>query len=295
MDPMDWIVKFEKPTGELARIHREYLSRRNVLNRYTSQQLKSWGGVDLYLLLDLDAYRGKPIPSRILDHVVKVKMCEYHPDVSKGCREAFLLVRVARDVFRSQKLRLFYDSGLLDESIPEDRIYYPDEFFDVFGRCFEWNGRFSAVQPVPELGTGGTAKDAENFYEFWSNFKSWRVYESAEEFYKMNDYEKSQYSTKNKERLVQLKNQDIMRIKRLVQIAKKRDPRTGKSIEEQVSELMGMTWSPAEVSMLKRLLVLLGKSKKNKWETITEKLVEMTKVKRSVSEVTKKGMELERK
>ncbi|WEL37778.1 zuotin [Encephalitozoon hellem] len=294
---LNWIVKYERPTGELARIHEEYLGRRNVLNLYTKKEFERWGRcIDLYLLLDLDMYRTKPIPPGILDHVAKVKMHEYHPDLTKGCREAFLLVKIARDVFRDRKLRLFYDSNFFDESIPEDKIYREDEFFDVFGECFQRNARFSINQPVPLLDRNDDSKKALEFYEFWNNFKSWRTFEPVEELYNMGEYDRSQYSIKNKEKLSLLKNQDALRIKKLVQIARKRDPRVGKSIEEQMKEMMRMnSWTPSEISTLKRLISLLGRTKKNKWETITEKLVEITKVKRSIKEVMEKGAELEKR
>lgn len=292
---LNLVAKLEKPSRELEKVHKEYLYSRNILNRYSSEELACWGSVDLYLLLDLDMYRTEPIPQHILEYVVKNKMYEYHPDVNKGRREAFLLVRIARDVFGDNKLRLFYDSGFLDESIPEDRIYYEEEFFRVFGECFERNSKFSIKQPVPKLDAMSSLEDTKKFYEFWSSFRSWRRFESAEELYKMSDYERSQYSINNKEKLNQLKNQDALRIKRLVQIARKRDPRIGKSIEEQVSEIMNAKWSPLEVSTLKKLIMLLGKTKKNKWEIITAKLVELTKIKRTVSEVMKKGAEIEKK
>ncbi|CAD24906.1 ZUOTIN-RELATED PROTEIN [Encephalitozoon cuniculi GB-M1] len=293
----NWIIKFEKPVGELARIHSEYFKGRNVLNLYTREEFKNWGkGVDLYLLLDLDMYRTKPIPPHVLEHVMKAKMYEYHPDLTKGCREAFLLVKVARDVLGDRKLRLFYDSNFFDESIPEDRIYQPDEFFDVFEECFRRNSKFSIKQPVPLLSPSDDLKKVEEFYEFWSNFRSWRTFEPVEELYGMEEHDRSQYSAKNREKLASLKNQDALRIKRLVQIAKKRDPRIGKSIEEQIKEMMKISsWTPLETSTLKRLLALFGKAKKNKWEIITEKLVGITKVKRSTKEVMEKGLEMEKK
>lgn len=289
------IVKFEKPRGELARIHEEYLRERNIVNRYSKKELGKWGKIDLYVLLDLDMYRNKPIPPEILSYVVKAKRREYHPDAENGSKEAFLLVKIADDVFRDRKFRLFYDSGFLDERIPEDRIYYSDEFFREFGECFERNGKFSVKQPVPALDPRSSEEEVREFYEFWSNFKSWRSFEPVEELYTMNEYERAQYSHKNREELNRLKNMDVLRIKRLVQIAKKRDPRIGKSIESQVSEMMAQRWSESEESTLRRLVGLFGKARKNKWEIITSKLVEMTKVRRSVSEVARRGSEMEQR
>ncbi|ADM10887.1 ribosome-associated chaperone zuotin [Encephalitozoon intestinalis ATCC 50506] len=293
----NWIVKFEKPVGDLARIHEEYFKGRNVLNLYTKKELEDWGRcVDLYLLLDLDMYREKAIPPHILDYVLKAKMYEYHPDVTKGCREVFLLVKIAGDVFRNRKLRLFYDSSFFDESIPDDKIYQEDEFFDVFGECFQRNAKFSMKQPVPLMDRNEDSKKTEEFYEFWSNFKSWRTFEPVKELYNMGENDRQQYSIKNKEKLGALKNQDALRIKRLVQIAKKRDPRVGKSIEKQMEEMMKIkSWTPLEISTLSRLISLFGKSKKNKWEVITEKLFEITKIRRSVKEVMEKGQTIERR
>ncbi|KAH9412126.1 hypothetical protein HK407_01g00170 [Ordospora pajunii] len=289
------LVKYEKPKGDAARIEKEYLGKRRITRLYSKEQLKNPWGVDLYLLLDLDMYRTKKIPKNVLSHVVKAKTYLYHPDLPDGGNEAFALVKMASEILGDVRLRLIYDSNFFDDTIPEDKIYYSDEFFRVFGECFERNGKFSVRQPVPQLSPDNDMKSVEGFYEFWNNFKSWRTYEDPEEFYRMSVRDRSQYSMNNQEQMKQSKNRDILRIKKLVQIARKRDPRMGKSIMQQVMEMNMSEWSSQEIATLKRLLALFNKASKNKWEVITEKLVGITKIKRSVDEVMRKGQEIEKK
>ncbi|KAM0672277.1 zuotin-like protein [Ordospora colligata] len=291
----DLLMKYEKLKGEAARIENEYLSRRRITRLYSKEQLKNPWGVDLYLLLDLDMYRTQKIPKDILSHVVKVKKYFYHPDLPEGSNEAFVLVKMANEILGDPRLRLIYNSNFFDDAIPEDRIYYSDEFFHVFGECFERNGKFSVRQPVPQLKPNDDIKSVEEFYEFWSNFKSWRTYENPDEFYKMNLQDRSRYTMNHQEQMKQSRNKDILRIKKLVQIAKKRDPRIGKSIVQQVMEMKVSEWSDQEIATLKRLLMLFNKTSKNKWEVITEKLVEITGTKRSVDEVMKKVQEIGKK
>lgn len=246
----------------------------------------------MYFLLDLDQYINKDIPPNVLNHVTKIKKRQYHPDVSKGPREAFLLVDKAKEILGDKRLRSIYDSSFFNVKVPEDRIYQPEEFFEVFTKIFGEYARFSVTQPVPDING-----DPEVFYDFFSNYKTSRIYIPIDEFYGLGKEERLDYTRNNQDRLIKFKNQDIMQLKEIVRIARKRDPRI-KSIAEQLEEMRlekEKEWKPTEVAALKKFCMLLGKTKKNKWEIITEKLTSSTQTKRTVKEVISKAEEIENK
>lgn len=62
-----------------------------------------------------------------------------------------------------------YDSTMeFDDSIPANKEYSEEEFFQEFGACFERNSLYSEKKPVPKLGDMKTdIKQVLRFYEFW--------------------------------------------------------------------------------------------------------------------------------
>ncbi|EOB14421.1 Zuotin [Nosema bombycis CQ1] len=280
------ITKYSKPTGEQKEIHDKYLDSRNIIKLYSVEDLKCISKVDLYLLMDLDQYRDKDIPNNVLNHVYKQKKRQYHPDISRGPREAYLLVEKARDILGDKRLRKIYDSSFFNVQIPEDRIYQEDEFFEIFGKIFKEYARFSN-EPVPQMDSNPIS-----FYNFYlKSYKTNRIYIPIDEFFNLSKEERLDYTKKNQDKLTKLKNQDILQLKEIIRIAQKRDPRIN-SIINQIEEMrleQEKEWSPEEIGALKKFCILLGKTKKNKWEIITEKVTGVTKKKRSVKEVMKKA------
>ena len=65
-----------------------------------------------------------------------------------------------------------------DDKIPaKDDIKSDEDFFTIFGKCFQNNARFSIVKPVPNIGDMDTPmKQVYEFYKFWDGFKSWREF-----------------------------------------------------------------------------------------------------------------------
>ncbi|WUR03883.1 zuotin (ZUO1) [Vairimorpha necatrix] len=284
------LSKYSKNSDDdQKKIRKDYAASRNILNVYTKEQLSKISNIDLYLMMDLDNYRNKEIPPSILAHVTRVKKRQYHPDVSKGAREAFLLVELANKILGDKRLRNIYDSSFFHVEMPEDRIYQAEEFKEVFGKIFKEYSRFTNNAPSLD-------DDATKFYDFWRNYKSNRVYIPIDEYINLSPDDRLNYTRQHAEYLTKLKNEDIKKLKEIVQICYKRDPRL-RSISDQIRDLRiekENEWSVLEINTLKRLLILFGKTKKNKFEIITDKLINTSKIKRSVKEVIKKSEELKK-
>lgn len=260
----------------------EFHSRRNLYNKYTNTQLENWMKIDLYEALDLDGYRESEIPTDILQYAVKKKSAVYHPAKNRGKELAFLIISKAGVVLSNSKYRKTYDSCFLDESLPEDREYEPDEFFREFTAVFNRNGLFSEEKPVPDL-----SGDLETFYKFWKNFRTTRTYEDPEHVFDVCGAVRRQNAEKNKDAMQQRKIKDLQRIQELVKLAIKRDPRIKKK------PTSGSSWDEAQLKSLVRFNSLFGKAP-NKIEVITMKLNDLFLTKRSVDEVKMKLNELKK-
>lgn len=70
-----------------------------------------------------------------------------------------------------------------DEKIPDKEDVTDENFYEVFAKCFQNNSRFSVVKPVPNLGDASTPMaQVDRFYNFWSNFKTWREFSQYDEY-----------------------------------------------------------------------------------------------------------------
>lgn len=255
---------------------KKFQDNRYLYHKYTSAQLDNWIKVDFYEALDLDAYRDSDIPSEILNYCIKKKSVMYHPTKNQGKHQAFLIIGKAKEILGNNKLRKLYDSCYLDESIPEDRDYSPEEFYEVFDDVFIRNGLFSEIKPVPRI-----RENTDVFYKFWLGFKSNRVYDDPEDVFDVSGSCRRYNAEKNKDIVEEKRLEDLRRIQRLVKLAIKLDPRLKKSnIETE-------PWDAIQLKSLIRFDSLTSKSAA-RYDIIAKKLNEIYLTKRKPSEIKNK-------
>lgn len=255
----------------------EYDRSRDICNRYTVEELRNWKHLDLYFVLGIDSMRDCCIPPHVLKFVYYKQTMKYHPDVSGYPSEALLAVQKAYKVLSDPAHRRKYDSIHFDESLPEDREYGMDEFLSVFSDVFVRNAKFSKIQPVPTLGDACTPReDVVSFYKFWSAFDSWRSFEflDEEDGVLMSRDERRFLEKANRAKWTKKKNEDTLRVKRLVEIAMKRDPRISSRPAPSCDvdpKLTSDGWTSSDVSLLIRLLDEVKAGTKCRFDVVARK------------------------
>lgn len=197
------------------------------------------GSEDLYELLELGEKRWRATGDEIKKSFRRISLI-YHPDkishLGDKAREDseahFKSVKKAYDILSDKKKRAAYDSiNDIDDSIPTERdaTLSAERFFEKFGSCFAINSRWSVNNRVPQLGDDTTnVETVEKFYEFWYSFKSWRDFSFDVEF--DTDLaecreEKRWMERQNAKSIKTKKVEENARIRRLVDLAYKHDPR----------------------------------------------------------------------
>lgn len=197
------------------------------------------GSEDLYELLELGEKRWHATAEDIKKNFRRISLI-YHPDkISHLGEEArdnseahFKAVRKAYDILSDKKKRAAYDSiDDVDDSIPSERdaTASPERYYEKFGTCFAINSRWSVSDRVPQFGDDTTDIQAVNkFYDFWYSFKSWRDFSFDLE------YDTDQAECREEKRWMERQNakniktkkaEENLRIRRLVDLAYKHDPR----------------------------------------------------------------------
>ena len=192
-----------------------------------------WKNQDHYDVMGLTSLRWKATD----DHIKKAyrkKVLKHHPDKTasgggKYSDSFFKCIQKSWDVLGDNNKRRQFDSvdPEFDEELP--KVNFKGDFFKVYGKCFESNGRFSNKQPVPDLGTPEDTKETvDNFYKFWYSYESWRSFENLDEEdvdSAQSREEKRWLDRKNKAARQKLKKEDNLRITKLIDQAMKADPR----------------------------------------------------------------------
>lgn len=128
---------------------------------------------------------------------------EYHPDKCKkdGKRidelddnelssdekirkEIWLKIQKAYETLTDTEKRKKFDGSLpFDESIPNEDEVNDENFYDVFGECFNRNATWAKIKPVPNIGNDKTPyKKVEKFYKYWNNFETLRDFSHYDEY-----------------------------------------------------------------------------------------------------------------
>ncbi|KAI0565093.1 Chaperone J-domain containing protein [Gracilaria domingensis] len=205
------------------------------------------GSDDLYELLELGHKRWHATADDIKKSFRRISLI-YHPDkISHQGEEArrnsethFKAVKKAYEVLSDKKKRAAYDSiDDVDDSLPseKDATSSPARFYERFGNCFAINARWSVSNRVPELGDDETDIEiVHKFYDFWYSFKSWRDFSFDLE------YDTDQAECREEKRWMERQNakhvksrklEENARIRRLVDLAFKNDPRLKRIKEEK--------------------------------------------------------------
>lgn len=288
-------IELYNKSDEIYAKEKKYKEERDICKKYTLEQLKEWRKLDLYFILDLDSFRDKEIPEDVLTFVYKKQIKRYHPDRHGAPQEALFAIQNAYKTLKDPNQRIKFDSYFFDESIPEDRKYKLDEFLEIFGECFERNAKFSINKPVPKIGNkDSTREEISNFYRFWQNFSSWRVFNFLfETDVTMTGYERREEEKRIKNQLDKFKIADNKRIIKLVEIALKRDPRINETKESTVDKrLLANGWDEEEVECLIKLLKEFKIGEKNRFDNITKKLNETCNKKRNFKEIFLKSNQI---
>lgn len=188
---------------------------------------------DYYKILGLDEKREHATANDIKRAYHKLSL-EYHPDKNPANEDLYKSISLAYQVLSNPDDRRSFDSSkYFDDTIPSVHIAITDqEFYDTFGKAFQANSKWSLIQPVPQLGNAETLlSDVQEFYKFWREFSSWRVFNYLDEFTSEDladaeDREERRWMQRqNTNDRKRNKRKEVARIKELTETAYMWDPR----------------------------------------------------------------------
>ncbi|KAJ8906875.1 hypothetical protein NDN08_003359 [Rhodosorus marinus] len=199
---------------------------------------------DFYELLGLQKLRWRATEDDIRKAFRKISL-KYHPDkvgdVGESGREAaeeyYKRILKAYELLSDKKKRAAYDSvDEVDDSIPTESEVNAGGFYEKLSRAFDTNARWSENR-MPRLGDDETAyEEVDRFYDAWFRFKSWR------EFTLNQEYDPDQADCREERRWMERQNAKVAkgakqaenaRIRKLVELAYRNDPRLKKRREEE--------------------------------------------------------------
>ncbi|KAF9740101.1 hypothetical protein PMIN06_003725 [Paraphaeosphaeria minitans] len=199
------------------------------------REAKDWKGQDHYAVLGITRYRWRATEDQI-KRAHRRKVLKHHPDkkAAKGGTEDdqfFKCIQKATEVLLDPVKRRQFDSvdEAADVEPPSKSETKKGNFYKLWGKVFEAEGRFSRQQPVPKLGNEKSNKaEVENFYNFWYSFDSWRTFEYLDEDVpddNENRDQKRHVERKNQNSRRKKKTEDTVRLRKLVDDALALDER----------------------------------------------------------------------
>ncbi|KAK8172247.1 zuotin [Phyllosticta citrichinensis] len=204
---------------------------------------KDWKNQDHYAVLGLTKYRWRATEDQV-KRAHRKKVLRHHPDKKAAAGQAqddnfFKCIQKATEVLLDPIKRRQFDS--VDEGAdvepPTKKEAQKGNFYKLWGRVFESEGRFSKVQPVPQLGDEKSSKEhVETFYNFWYNFDSWRSFEYQDEDVPDDTESRDQkrhIEKKNLNARKKKKTEDTARLRKLVDDCLATDERIKKFRQEE--------------------------------------------------------------
>lgn len=208
------------------------------------REAKDWKQQDHYAVLGLSKYRFRATEEQI-KRAHRKKVLKHHPDkkAARGIEEGddfFKCIQRATEILLDPVKRRQFDS--VDEAADVEQPSKKDvqkkagNFYKLWSPVFEAEGRFSKKQPVPKLGNDNSSReDVEHFYNFFYNFDSWRSFEYLDEDVpddNENRDQKRHQERKNNNARKKRKNEDVQRLRQLVDTALAQDERIKKFRQE---------------------------------------------------------------
>lgn len=190
------------------------------------REAKDWKGQDHYAVLGISKYRHRATEDQI-KRAHRKKVLKHHPDKKAAAGgteddQFFKCIQKATEVLLDPVKRRQFDSvdEAADVEPPTKKETQKGNFYKLWGKVFEAEGRFSNVHPVPKLGNEkSTKEEVENFYDFWYNFDSWRSFEYLDEDVPDDNESRDQkrhVERKNQNARRKKKTEDTARLRKLV-------------------------------------------------------------------------------
>jgi DnaJ family protein C protein 2 len=195
-------------------------------------------GQDHYAVLGISRYRHKATEDQI-KKAHRKKVLKHHPDKKAAAGgteddQFFKCIQKATEVLLDPVKRRQFDSvdEAADVEPPTKKETQKGNFYKLWGKVFDSEGRFSNKTPVPKLGNEkSTKEEVEHFYNFWYNFDSWRTFEYLDEDVpddNENRDQKRHVERKNANARRKKKTEDTTRLRKLVDDALALDERIKK-------------------------------------------------------------------
>ncbi|OAG29941.1 DnaJ -like subfamily C member 2 [Nematocida displodere] len=249
----------------------------DLFAKYTLDQIKNWKCLDLYSLMGLSQEGSSSLTEAQFKNAYRAQAKLFHPDMLTAYKiddggASFIALTRAHQTLSNPIKKKQYDCVVFDETMPEDREYLPEEFFAAFSEVFDRNSIYSVKPYKVSLGDlETTSNDLSLFYKFWQSFESSRSFEFlCEDEDCLNRDARRHVARQNKETLDQKKSEDNLRIRKLVNMAIKHDPRLKKKNAAPAKPVtVGADgWKSTEVDALTKLAKTYPASTKNRVDVI---------------------------
>ncbi|KAJ3439735.1 DNAj [Anaeramoeba flamelloides] len=217
--------------------------RRTKKKKFTQSKLKKLYEKDHYKVLGLEKEKWMATDEQIRKAYRKCVL-KWHPDKANNKEDKlkaitkFKEVKQSFEILGNKERRKSYDSTLeIDDTLPHESDTNDKNFYSQLFYVFANNSRWSDNKAAPQLGDKKTSiEKVFEFYEFWMNFKSWRDFSYLDKYDEEdaeNREEKRWMNKQNMRERAKKKKKENLRIKKLVEMSYRCDPRIKKYYKEQ--------------------------------------------------------------